>query len=333
MGPLILDCQQEMLQPEEKDMLEHPVTGGVILFTRNFYDVKQLAALIGDIRRAAKRPLLIAVDHEGGRVQRFRDGFTTLPAMGQLDTIAGNECDAALLAKACGVIMAYELKQLDIDISFAPVLDVDGISDVIGDRAFATQPQRVVSLAAALIDGMHAVNMPATGKHFPGHGSVKADSHIALPVDDRPLSAIIDHDMLVFKQLINNYKLDAIMPAHVIYSEVDPHPAGFSRYWIQQQLRESLAFNGVIFSDDLSMHGASVAGDYVARAEAALDAGCDMVLACNNPKGAASILDGLKQPNVINPRFSSLSGRRLPATATKEYAQASALWTSYAAKT
>lgn len=320
MGPLIIDCQQEMLLAEEKEKLAHPVTGGVILFTRNFYDNAQLAALVKDIRHAAGKPLLIAVDHEGGRVQRFRNQFSALPAMGDIASQAGNDLEAERLAHACGVVMAYELKSLDIDLSFAPVLDINGVSDAIGDRAFSADPGEVSRLARALIDGMHALNMPATGKHFPGHGSVQADSHIAVPVDNRTFSQIAANDLVTFETLMRERKLDAIMPAHVIYPEVDSLPAGFSPTWLRHILRQKLGFDGLIFSDDLSMEGASVAGGYLARAKAALDAGCDMLLACNNPAGAEQILDGLEHRTCD--KVLPLLNRPLPAAAKGIYSDA-----------
>ncbi len=317
MGPLVIDCQQEELLAEEKEKLAHPVTGGVILFSRNYYDKAQLAALVKAIRLAAGKPILIAVDHEGGRVQRFRHDFTHLPAMGELLPRAADLQQAQQLAHACGVIMAYELKALDIDLSFAPVADVNGISEVIGDRAFSAIPEKVTGLASALIDGMHQVNMPATGKHFPGHGSVQADSHSHVPVDERPLDTIQAHDLSVFGALIREQKLDAMMPAHVIYPGIDEHPAGFSKIWLQNILREQLGFGGLIFSDDLSMEGASVAGDYPARAKAALRAGCDMLLACNQPKGAEAILDSLAHRHCE--RLPVLLQRSMPASAKQDY--------------
>ena len=326
-GPLMLDCHAEELQSEEKEKLAHPVVGGLILFARNYHDKKQLAALIQDIRRYAKRPILIGVDHEGGRVQRFRDGFTALPAMGDIMRQSEHQDESEKYAKACGLALAYELKTLDIDFSFAPVLDVNGVSQVIGDRAFADNADDVIRLATALIQGLKSANMPAIGKHFPGHGSVAPDSHIALPVDEREYNEIRQTDMVVFERLIERNLLDGVMPAHVIYSQVCDKPAGFSPYWLQQVLRENLGFQKAIFSDDLSMHGASVAGGYLERAEAALDAGCDMVLACNNPKGAEQILDGLvarvssQLPKDIqkSERVLSLYGRTLKLGIRQDY--------------
>lgn len=329
MGPVMIDCRSLSLQQDERDMLAHPLTGGVILFTRNYESVDQLRALIQDIRGAAGKPLIIAVDHEGGRVQRFRPGFTRLPAMGQILQLTDNDNDADALSYACGVIMAYELKQLDIDISFAPVLDINGVSNVIGDRGFSPEPEVVSRLAGCLIDGMHAIGMPSTGKHFPGHGSVVADSHIDTPVDERDWQTIQQQDLVPFADLIARQKIDAMMPAHVRFAAIDDKPAGFSPYWLQTILRGKLGFDGVIFSDDLSMEGAAVAGTYPERAEQALAAGCDMVLACNNTAGALAILNGL--PNTLEPshRLSRLSGGQLSATAEQTYQQACEVWQRY----
>ena len=333
MGPLMLDCQAEELLPEEKEKLAHPVVGGVILFTRNYHDKRQLSALVQDIRRFAKNNVLIAVDHEGGRVQRFRDRFTAIPAMGDILRQSEHQDESAAYAKACGLALAYELKALDIDFSFAPVLDINGVSQVIGDRAFSNNADEVIRLATQLIQGLKTVNMPAIGKHFPGHGSVAPDSHIALPVDERGFDEIRRTDMVVFERVIERALLDGVMPAHVIYNQVCDKPAGFSSTWLKTILKNDIGFNGAVFSDDLSMHGASVAGSYVERAEAALDAGCDMVLACNNPKGAESILDGLEarfsNPNnsdvARQERVMALYGRVMPAGLYDKYESAAAL--------
>ncbi|GGF70048.1 beta-N-acetylhexosaminidase [Alteromonas lipolytica] len=322
MGPVMIDCRAVSLQQDERDMLAHPLTGGVILFTRNYESPAQLTQLIQDIRAAAGKPLVIAVDHEGGRVQRFREGFTRLPAMGRISALTASDDEAQALSYACGVIMAYELKQLDIDISFAPVLDINGVSNVIGDRGFDPEPAVVIRLAGSLIDGMHAIGMPATGKHFPGHGSVVADSHIDTPVDERDLKTIEQHDLKPFVDLIKQQKIDAMMPAHVRFAAIDDKPAGFSRYWLQTILRGKLGFDGVIFSDDLSMEGAAVAGGYPERAKQALDAGCDMVLACNNTAGAAQILTGLPADIVPSQRLQRLVGQPLKKDAASVYTRA-----------
>ncbi len=289
---LMLDLEGLQVSDVEKDLLAHPGTGGLILFARNYQDRQQLAELVRQIR-AVRPEILIAVDQEGGRVQRFRDGFVRLPPMAAL----GRRYDQSPLAaqeeaSLLGELMASELTELDIDLSFAPVLDLDyGTSTVIGDRSFHGDADAMIALAGAFIDGMNAAGMAATAKHFPGHGHVVADSHLELPVDPRPLAEIEAADLRPFVALAR--KLDGIMPAHVIYSAVENQTAGFSRYWLQTRLREQMGFRGVIFSDDLSMAGAHGVGGYPERARAALEAGCDMVLACNHRAGAEQVLDFL----------------------------------------
>lgn len=293
MGPVMIDVQGTSLSQEDKEILQHPLVGGLIFFTRNYHSPEQITELSTQIRSAARKPLLIAVDHEGGRVQRFRDGFSLIPAMGSLWQMAKQNLSLAKsLAKQSGVLMALEVQAVGIDISFAPVLDINNISDVIGDRSFHREVDYVTELAEAFISGLHLVGMKATGKHFPGHGSVKADSHIDLPIDIRSKADIFQQDLMPFKQLIAKGKVDALMPAHVIFPEVDSQAVGFSRYWLQNILREQLGFNGVIFSDDLSMEGAASVGGYIERAEAAQSAGCDMLLLCNNRQGCVEVLDG-----------------------------------------
>ncbi|MEH6451526.1 MAG: beta-N-acetylhexosaminidase [Psychromonas sp.] len=293
MKPVILDVKGYALDAEEKEILVHPLVAGVILFTRNFDNISQLKDLVKEIRYYAKTELIIAVDHEGGRVQRFREGFTILPSAGSLLKL--NDINKAKeLAFSSAWVMASELLACDIDLSFAPVVDLDGISDVIQHRAFSSEVDQTITLAESYIGGMRSAGMVSTGKHFPGHGSVKADSHIALPVDKRSKEAIFNHDILPFKSLIKNGLLDAIMPSHVVYPECDELPSGFSSYWLQQVLKQQLGFKGIIISDDLSMHGASFAGNHLSRAESAINAGCDLILACNDRQGAVSILDNLK---------------------------------------
>ncbi|MCE9687807.1 beta-N-acetylhexosaminidase [Shewanella sp. AS16] len=296
MSYLMLDISSVELSDAEARMLTHAQVGGLILFSRNFSDREQLIALIKQIR-SLRPELLIAVDHEGGRVQRFREGFTAIPAMGDiLPAAKGDRLLAQRWAKELGFLMAIELLACDIDLSFAPVLDLDGISQVIGKRSFGSDVEVVSLLASSFIDGMSEAGMAAVGKHFPGHGSVAADSHIAQPIDEREPAQIFGQDMQPFKRLIDAHRLAGIMPAHVIYPKVDPNPAGFSEYWLKQVLRTELGYRGMIFSDDLGMKGAAFAGDYPARARAALDAGCDMILVCNDAQGVASLLEGFSWP-------------------------------------
>lgn len=293
MRPLILDLKGVELEAQEKEILGHPLVAGVILFTRNFDNIKQLKELVQQIRYHARNELLIVVDHEGGRVQRFKNEFTVLPSAGSL--LAFNEMKMAQELAFCSAwMMASELIACDIDLSFAPVLDLNGISDVIQERAFSSSAKQITQLAYSYIKGMRAAGMCSTGKHFPGHGSVKADSHIALPVDFRCKEDIFNSDIIPFTDLIKEHALDVIMPSHVIYQQCDDQPAGFSSYWLQDILRQQLNYKGVIISDDISMHGASFAGDHLSRAEIALQAGCNLILACNDINGAVTILDNLK---------------------------------------
>jgi beta-N-acetylhexosaminidase len=294
LGPVMLDVEGLTLSAIERERLKHPLVGGVILFARNYQSPEQVEALVRDIHGLRTPRLLVAVDHEGGRVQRFRDGFTSLPPLRHLGNIYDeNPKRARRLAETSGWLMATELRAVDVDFSFAPVLDLDrGVSEVIGDRAFHSLPEAVADLAHAYMRGMHRAGMAATGKHFPGHGAVEADSHVALPVDDRLLVDIMAEDVVPFERMIH-YGLEGIMPAHVIFTCVDAQPAGFSSTWIRKILRGQLEFQGVVFSDDLSMEGAKGAGDVVARAKLALSAGCDMVLVCNDPAAADQVLTGL----------------------------------------
>ncbi|MGZ8194253.1 MAG: beta-N-acetylhexosaminidase [Methylosarcina sp.] len=286
-GPIMLDVEGWTLAPHEKEKINHPNTGAVILFSRNYQNPEQIADLISSIRAARNGKILIAVDQEGGRVQRFRQGFTRLPPAA-FYTQATPE-----LAESAGWVMATELLAVGVDFSFAPVLDVDcGISEVIGDRSFSTDPERAAMLASAFRKGMNSAGMAAIGKHFPGHGAVALDSHLALPEDNRDLDSIRSKDLAPFKRLIAE-GLEGVMPAHVVYPNIDPDPAGFSRFWIQQILRKELNFNGAVFSDDLSMGGAASIGDYSERAKAAQRAGCDMLLICNNPEAAEKVLETL----------------------------------------
>lgn len=291
-GALMLDIAGTTLTQEDIELLSAPQVGGVILFGRNIESPAQVRALT-DHMRQVRPDILIAVDQEGGRVQRLRQGFTLLPAMGKFGELyTSDSLRAQELAEKCGWLMATEVLAVGIDFSFAPVLDLNGISDVIGDRSFAQNIQDIIPLAGAFLHGMKRAGMASTGKHFPGHGSVKADSHVAAAIDTRSYAEIQKKDMQTFIQL--QPQLDALMPAHVIYSQVDPNPAGFSEFWIQKVLRQELGFDGVLFSDDLSMQAACVAGDADARIQAALKAGCDMGLVCNDRAAQCIALEGIK---------------------------------------
>ena len=307
LGPVMLDVVGLSLTEDDIRRIRHPLTGGVILFARNFRDRIQLCALTAAIQ-AARPGVLIAVDHEGGRVQRFRsDGFTHLPAMRRLGDLWDSDSEAAArTATAVGYVLAAELRACGVDLSFTPVLDLDyGGSGVIGDRAFHSDPRAVTQLAKALNHGLALAGMANCGKHFPGHGFVAADSHVAIPVDERSLEQILSQDAMPYDWL--HMSLSAVMPAHVIYPQVDSQPAGFSARWLGI-LRKDLGFGGVIFSDDLSMEGASVAGSVTDAAQAALKAGCDMVLICNSPDKADQLLAELPASSCNAASHARISG-------------------------
>ncbi|MCP5279303.1 MAG: beta-N-acetylhexosaminidase [Thiobacillus sp.] len=319
LGPVMADVAGLALTQEERDRLLHPMVGGVILFKRNYESPEQVAALCREIHALRSPHLLIGVDHEGGRVQRFREGFTPIPAMGAIGEVwDGHPQRARRLARDAGYVMGAELRAAGVDFSFAPVLDLDyGSSGVIGSRAFHRNAQAVAELGHAVALGLQEAGMSAVGKHFPGHGFVAADSHLAVPVDERGLADMEFADILPFRQLID-LGLAGIMPAHVIYPRVDPLPAGFSRRWLKEILRGQYGFEGVIFSDDLTMEGASVAGGITERALAALNAGCDMVLVCNRPDLADTLLERLQWnlPPVSLIRLARMHGRPHPPSRT-----------------
>lgn len=289
LGPVMLDLEGVSLTRAEQRLLSRPEIGGVILFGRNVVDAEQVIALCTSIRRV--RPdILLGIDQEGGRVQRLRKGVTRMPSMARLGHCYPEEPARCLrLCQDAGWLLGMEMSACGLDISFAPVLDVDtGRSSVIGDRSFSSDPQAVTAMAGAFIEGLHEAGMAAVGKHFPGHGNVTADSHLELPIDDRPLKTLREHDLVPFAALAS--RLNGIMPAHVVYSAFDERPAGFSPNWLGM-LREDLGFKGAIFSDDLTMAGAHVAGGPGDRALAALKAGCDMVLICNDRDAALAVVD------------------------------------------
>jgi beta-N-acetylhexosaminidase len=320
LGPVMLDIEGLQLTADDKKRLLHPLTGGVILFTRNFSSYQQLTTLITEIRTLRNPSLLVAVDHEGGRVQRFQQDFTRLPAMRELGKIWDVQTSRAKrLAQQVGYILAAELKASGIDLSFTPVLDIDyGQSCIIGDRAFHRKPQAIADLAHYLMLGLKSAGMMAVGKHFPGHGYIRADTHVEVTVDQRAYADIEMDDLIPFRQMID-FGLAGIMSAHITYPKVDKNPASFSSKWLKDILRGELQFDGCVFSDDLSMQGAAYFGGIVARAESALKAGCDMILVCNNPQSVDELLTGLQWdvPAVSLARMMRMHGKQHNPTITE----------------
>ncbi len=327
----MLDIDGIALRPADRELLCEPAVGGVILFTRNYESPAQIADLVAEMRALRSPPLLIAVDHEGGRVQRFRDGFSEIPAMRRIGHEFDVDPDHALdLARRAGWLIASELRAAGIDLCFAPCIDLDwGISEVIGDRSFHASPDIVSELAAAFCRGLRSAGMAAVAKHFPGHGAVVADSHVKLPVDRREYGLVLD-DMRPYDSLIGNGLIAGVMLAHIVYQEMDSLPAGFSEFWIQRELRSRLGFGGAVFCDDLSMNATSAYGSMAERAIRALEAGSDMVLICNDRYGAEQAVTALA--NYSNPlslvRLARLHGTghilRESLLASEEWQQATA---------
>jgi beta-N-acetylhexosaminidase len=297
LGPLMIDVAGAELSADDADVLRHPLVGSVLLFSRNYRNPQQLAELTAAIRALRTPQLLIAVDHEGGRVQRFREGFTRLPASRLLGRrFDENRSDALRLTHTIGWLMASELRAAGVDFSFAPCVDLDyGVSEVIGDRAFHRDPEAVAALAAAYLSGMREAGMAAVAKHFPGHGAVVADSHVALPVDRREF-VDLEPDLRPYRLLVEN-QLPGVMAAHVVYPAIDALPASLSRRWITDILRGTLGFHGCVFADDLTMAGAAAFGDVVKRAQLAVAAGCDVLPICNDRQAVRMVLQTL-EPDV-----------------------------------
>lgn len=303
-GPIMIDITGTTLSQYDKEKIAHPNTGAVILFARNYENPQQVAALNQQIKAARQGEILIAIDQEGGRVQRCQTGFIKLPP-------AAAYADQPELTQGAGWLMASELLALGFDFSFAPVLDIDaGVSEIIGNRSFSQNTQQACDLTSAFRKGMRRAGMSAIGKHFPGHGAVALDSHLTLPIDERDFETIYQKDVLPFKRLIDE-GLEGIMPAHVVYPEIDELPAGFSSIWINDILRQRLGFNGVVFSDDISMEGAASVGNFEERAKLAQQAGCDMVLVCNNEKAAEDVLEStpIVTNRVREQRFLQMLGK------------------------
>ena len=307
----MLDIDGTRLTPADRDLLREPAVGGVILFTRNYESVEQVRELVAELRAIRRPPLLIAVDHEGGRVQRFRDGFTQIPPMRMIGRQhRGDPAHAERLARLAGWLIGTELRSVGIDLCFAPCVDLDwGVSEIIGDRAFHRNPEVVADLAVAFSRGLRSAGMAAVAKHFPGHGAVVADSHLKLPVDRREYGDLLD-DMRPYERLASASAMAGVMMAHIVYSQVDQNPSGFSRHWIESELRGRLGFDGAVFSDDLSMQATRAYGSMPQRAKLSLEAGCDMVIICNDrpaAQRAVTALAGYSNP-VSQIRLARLHG-------------------------
>jgi beta-N-acetylhexosaminidase len=328
LGPAVIDVVGTALTDDDRARLRHPAAGAVILFARNYENPQQLAALVADIQKMREPELLVCVDHEGGRVQRFRDGFTAIPAMRELGRLWDRDREnAKQTARAAAYIIAAEIGAHGVDFSFAPVLDLDyGGASVIGDRALHFDPNAVGALAAAIVRGFADAGMAAVGKHFPGHGFATADTHHDVAKDERNQKDIFGKDLVPYRIAIEA-GLAAVMPAHVVFTQCDAEPAGYSKYWLQEVLRGKLGFQGLVFSDDLSMAGASTVGGPPERARAALAAGCDMVLLCNDPEGQNRLLDALGNLQVKDPgrleRMRKKGGRDLRKSVAYREAQES----------
>ena len=325
-GPVVADVVGPALSDEDRERLRHPAAGAVILFARNYENPEQLRLLVEEIQKLREPELVVCVDHEGGRVQRFREGFTAIPPMRELGRLWDRDKEAAKrVARAIAYVIAAEIGAHGVDFSFAPVLDLDyGSSSVIGDRALHFDPNAVGALAGAIVQGFADAGVAAVGKHFPGHGFAAADSHVHVPRDERSFKEINAKDLVPYRSAFQA-GLAGVMPAHVIYPQCDAEPAGYSKYWLQEVLRGKLGFEGLIFSDDLSMAGASTVGGPPERARAALAAGCDMVLLCNDPEGQRKLLESLGELPMKNPerleRMRKKGGRDLRKSVAYREAQ------------
>lgn len=339
LGPVMLDIDGLALSPADRDLLREPAVGGVILFARNFESVDQVTDLVSEIRALRSPPLLVAVDHEGGRVQRFRDGFTVMPPMRHIGREYDRDREAGLaVARQAGWLIASELRAAGIDLCFAPCVDLDwGISEIIGNRSFHRKPDAVSELAEAFARGLRSAGMAAVAKHFPGHGAVVADSHLRLPVDRRNYGLILD-DMRPYERMMNTGVVAGVMLAHIVYREIDNMPAGFSEYWIQRELRSRLGFGGAVFCDDLSMKATASYGSMAKRARLSLDAGCDMILVCNDRDASHQAVDALN--DYSNPlslvRLARLHGTgqmlRESLLASEEWQEANTLFEQWSAR-